>query len=148
MAGKPIKAAVEGWFTLDQDNPKLLGNQCVSCGTYYFPQHSNYCRNPECESEEFNTIELSSKGRIWSYSNAEYPPPEPFVASDPHEVFAVAAVELEKEKLIILGQLVKGVTVDDVSIGTEVELTLETLFEDDEHNHIVWKWKPLAGGEA
>ena len=145
---REIKSAREGWFTLDADNPRLLGSQCDVCKTYYFPQHAQYCRNPDCESEEFSVIELSSRGKIWSYTNAGYPPPPPFVADDPYEVFAQAAVELEKEKLVILGQLAKGVTVDDVKIGDEVQLCIETLFQDDESDYQIWKWKPVNGGEA
>jgi hypothetical protein len=30
-------------------------------------------------------------------------------------------------------------------VGDEVELVLETLFEDDEAEHIVWKWKLTEG---
>jgi hypothetical protein len=26
-----------------------------------------------------------------------------------------------------------------------MELVLDTLFEDDEAEHIVWKWKPVKG---
>ena len=133
---------------MDPDKPRLLGSQCSECKTYYFPKHEQYCRNPDCESESFEQLELSHRGKIWSYTNAGYAPPPPFVADDPYEVFALAAVELEKEKLVVLGQLVKGVTIDDVKIGDEVELVLETLFEDDESEHIVWKWKPVTANGA
>jgi len=148
MAKKTIQSAREGWFTLDQENPKLLGSRCDACGTYYFPIHEQFCRNPDCESEKFSTAELSSKGKVWSYTNAEYAPPEPFKASDPHEVFAIAAVELEKEKLIIMGQMQQGVNVADVKIGDEVKLILESLYEDDENDYVVWKWQPLPGASA
>ena len=32
----------------------------------------------------------------------------------------------------------------------EMELVLDTLFEDDENEYVVWKWRPAAatGGEA
>ena len=63
--------------------------------------------------------------------------------SDPFEPFAIAAVELEREGMVVLGQLVTGVGVDDVTIGQEVELVIETLFEDDEATRVIWKWKPL-----
>ena len=151
MTSKSIKSAREGWFTLATENPHLLGTQCSACQTYYFPKHEQYCRNPNCESESFEQIELSARGRIWSYTNAAYPPPPPFVADDPYEKFAIAAVELEKEKLVVMGQMVKGVSVEDVKIGDEVELALETLYEDDDSQYMVWKWKPVtesAGGVA
>ena len=37
----------------------------------------------------------------------------------------------------------------DLKIGQEMELTLDTLLEDDETETIVWKWKPVStGGNA
>ena len=41
-----------------------------------------------------------------------------------------------------------GVTVDDLSVGQEVELVVDTLFVDDEAEHQIYKWTPVAGGEA
>ena len=128
---------------MDESSPSLIGCQCEACKTYYFPEHSQFCRNPACDSESFTQVPLSQRGKIWSYTNAGYAPPPPFVAADPYEPFAIAAVELEKERLIVMGQLVSGVNVEDVKIGDEVELTLDTLFEDDSNEVMVWKWKPV-----
>ena len=144
MTNKTQISAREGWFTLDPEKPRLLGSQCQQCLTYYFPPEAQFCRNPACESEQFDQVELSHRGKIWSYTNAGYAPPPPFVAADPYQVFAMAAVELDKEKLVVMGQLATGVGVEDVKIGDEVELILDVLFEDDEHQHMVWKWQPVA----
>lgn len=148
MGTKTTVAAREGWYTLDADNPRLLGSQCRACKTYYFPKYESYCRNPACDSESFAEVELSARGRIWSYTNAEYPPPPPFMAADPYEPFAIAAVELETERMVVLGQLAHGVSVDDVKIGSEVRLVLETLYEDDENDYVVWKWRPVDGAAS
>ena len=43
-----------------------------------------------------------------------------------------------------MGQVVPGVGVDDLRVGDEVELVLDTLYEDDEHEYLVWKWRPIA----
>ena len=144
MSDKPSTAAIEGWYTLDNDKPHLIGTCCKSCGTYYFPKQSNYCKNPNCDSTEFEEVELSRTGKVWSYTNNCYQPPEPYVSADPFKPYAIAAVELDKEKMIVLGQVVEGVTVDDLKVGDEVEMVLETLFEDEESDKVVWKWKPLA----
>lgn len=141
---KPEVAALEGWFTLDRQQPHLLGSQCDSCGTYYFPRQGSYCRNPNCDGEAFTEVPLSRTGTIWSFTNACYKPPEPFVAADPFEPYAIAAVELEKEKMIVLGQVVSGVDVDQLKAGDKVELVLETLFEDEASRKLTWKWKPLS----
>ena len=87
---------------------------------------------------------LSRRGKLWSFTNNCYKPPAPYVAKDPYETFAVAAVELEKEKMVVLGQVVPEVGVEDLKAGMEMELVIETLFEDDENEYMVWKWRPAA----
>lgn len=144
MSDKPVNAAIEGWYTLDNEKPHLIGAQCNSCGTYYFPKMLKYCKNPACDSSEFSEVELSRSGKVWSYTNACYKPPEPFVAAEPFEPYTIAAVELEKEQMIILGQVVEGVGVEDLEVGTEMELVLDTLHETEEDTKVVWKWKPTG----
>src|SRR5664280_2538329 len=92
----PVKTrlpAIEGWFTLDEEAPALLGSRCTSCGNF---------------------------------------------------AFAIAAVELAAEQMVVMGQMVPGVDVDSLSVGSEVELVLDTLYEDDEHEYVVWKWRPVG----
>jgi uncharacterized protein len=136
--------ALEGWFTLDEVSPALLGSKCTTCGNYTFPGETQFCRNPACMGTEFDTVELSRQGRIWSYTDACYQPPPPFVPTDPHVPFCIAAVELEAEKIVVMGQIVGGVSVNDLSVGDPVELVLDTLYTDDEHEYLVWKWRPLG----
>lgn len=147
MSDKTRVPAVEGWFTTDPDRPALIGTRCTTCGTYSFPRETSFCKNPACTGREFDEVELSRRGVIWSYTNACYQPPPPYVpTTDPFEPFAIAAVELAEEKMVVLGQLVPGVDIGDLSVGTEVELVLDTLFEDDEHEYLVWKWRPVSEG--
>ncbi len=146
MSAKPVVAAIEGWYTLNADQPHLIGTRCTCCGTYYFPRQSMYCKNPACDGEEFEVVELSRTGKVWSFTNACYQPPEPFVAPDPFLPFTIAAVELEKEKMIVLGQVIAGVNVSDLKAGMEMELVLDTLFEDASSEKITWKWAPLNAG--
>jgi hypothetical protein len=40
--------------------------------------------------------------------------------------------------------VVGGVTVEDLAVGTEVEIVLDTLYEDDENEYLVWKWRPTS----
>lgn len=142
MSVKPVTAAIEGWYTLDGDKPHLIGTCCKQCGTYYFPKQTQFCRNPACDSTEFDEVTLSRTGTVWSYTDAQYKPPEPFVAAEPYVPYAIAAVQLEKEKMIVLGQVVSGVGVDQLKVGKNVELVLETLHEDDDSVKVIWKWKP------
>ncbi len=141
--------AIEGWFTEEAEGgPALLGSRCTSCGTFAFPAEKQFCRNPDCVGHEFDTVHLSRRGRIWSYTDARYQPPPPYVPADPYVPFCLAAVELTAEKLVVMGQVVDGVTVDDLSVGDEVELVVDTLYQEDDHDYLVWKWKPVKSGEA
>lgn len=141
---KPRIPAVEGWFTTDDAQPHLLGSQCTSCQSYFFPKESFFCRNPNCSGDEFAEVPLSRTGKIWSYTTNHYQPPAPYKAPDPFVPYTIAAVELEVEKMVVLGQVAAGVDPEDLSTGTTVELVLETLFEDDENEFLVWKWKPIG----
>ena len=141
MSARSRVAAIEGWCTLD-DPPHLLGSRCRSCGSYFFPRLSTFCRNPACEGTAFEDVELSRTGRIWSYTNACYQPPPPYVAADPFVPFAIAAVELSAERMIVLGQMVAGVDVAQLKVGMPVELVLETLYSEGATDKVVWKWKP------
>jgi len=141
---KPTAPVLEGWFTLDAAKPHLIGTQCKSCGTYYFPKQSVFCKNPDCDSESFDEVQLSRTGKIWSFTNACYQPPEPYVSPDPYVPYTIMAVELAKEKMIVLGQAVEGVEVSQLKAGMDVELVLEKLFEDEQSTKLTWKWKPVA----
>ncbi|HWE67642.1 MAG TPA: OB-fold domain-containing protein [Acidimicrobiales bacterium] len=136
--------AVDGWFTEGANGPALLGSRCPACGTFAFPAEKSFCRNPDCDGQEFETVELSRRGKIWSYTDARYQPPPPYVPADPYVPFCLAAVELAAEKLVVMGQVVDGVTVDDLKVGDEVELVIDTLYSEDDHDYLVWKWQPAA----
>ena len=136
--------AIEGWFTTG-DEPALIGNKCTTCGTVFFPKASSFCRNTDCDGAAFADTELSRQGRVWSFTDAQYQPPPPYIPrTDPYEPFALAAVELDDEQMVILGQLAEGVTVADLEVGQQVELVVEPLYSDDDTEYLVYKWKPVA----
>lgn len=129
---------VEGWFTLE-DEPRLLGLRCPECRTYVFPPRALACPNPECSASELEPVELSRTGTVWSYTVNHYAPPEPYVAPDPFVPYAVAAVELADEQMVILGQVAGDPSA--LAVGAPVELVVDTLFTDDAGDHVVWKWR-------
>lgn len=134
---------IEGWFTTGPE-PALIGSSCTSCSTVFFPRTQGFCRNPACSGEEFADTELSRRGRIWSYTDAQYQPPPPYIpAADPYVPFALAAVELP-EGLVVLGQVADGYGVGDLTVGDEVELVVETLYTDETGDRTTWRWKPAA----
>ena len=134
--------AIEGWFTTG-DEPALLGNRGKETGSYFFPRTLAFSRNPAAPSEALEEVELGRRGRVWSFTTNHYPPPEPYVAPDPFVPYTVVAVELADEHMVVLGQLADGADPATLKVGDEVELELGTLYEDDDHEYVVWKWRPV-----
>lgn len=136
--------AIDGWFTTTRD-PALVGTQCGECGSYFFPPERVLCRNPACSSTDLQEVALSRRGRVWSFAVNHYAAPAPYIGKEPFEPYTVVAVELSVEQMVILGQLAEAADPETLSIGDEVEVTIEPLFTDDDGNeHIVWKWMPAS----
>jgi uncharacterized protein len=134
--------AIEGWF----NDSALLGTRCDACSTTFFPPERTMCRNPSCASTDLSEVELSRRGKVWTFSVNHYEAPAPYVApTDPFEPYTVVAVELVDEAMVVLGQLASDADPSGLKVGDEVEVTIEPLFTDDEgQTHMVWKWKPTA----
>ena len=140
-------AAVEGLFTLDLDEPRLIGGRARSRGSYFFPK-ALAGADPACLGDEIEEVLLSRTGRVWSFTTGEYAPPAPYVIpGDEFEPYVIAAVELAEEKLVVLGQVISGVSVDDLAVGMEMELVIDVLYSDDDHDYLVWKWAPTGHRE-
>ncbi|MCZ7630698.1 MAG: OB-fold domain-containing protein [Microthrixaceae bacterium] len=124
------RPAVEGWFTMPEpgtgESPHLIGTRCAGSGTFFFPPERVMSRAPGFAGSQLEEVLLSNRGRLWSWTDAQYQPPPPYVpVSDPHEPFCIAAVELEAEQMVVLGQVRAGVSVDDLELGMEMELVLD-----------------------
>ncbi len=137
-----MQPAIEGWFSTDGGavNPTsdesgqthLIGGKCPQCATYVFPPRENNCPNPGCDSDELTLVPLSRRGTLWSYTENRYAPPPPYPSPDPFQPFAVAAVELADEGLIVLGKVVEGTLAADLTVGMTMELTTMALYTDDD----------------
>ena len=133
--------AVEGWFTTGEE-PHLIGSRCSECGTYTFPPETFSCRNPRCSSTTLDAAPLSRRGRIWSFSVNHYAAPPPALSPDPFVPYAVAAVELEEERMVVLGQIASGTDLEGLRVGRSVELVVEPIIRGADE--VVWKWKPVG----
>ena len=140
--------AVEGLFTHDPEEPRLIGGRVPGTDSYFFPKHLGGS-DPRVGPAEPEEVLLSRRGRVWSYTTSHYRPPPPFVAaSEPYEPITIAAVELETEQMVVLGQCVGGISPEDLRVGMEMELVVETLYADDDCEYQGWKWRPVAAGAA
>ncbi|MEW9553812.1 Zn-ribbon domain-containing OB-fold protein [Nonomuraea sp. NPDC050783] len=133
--------AIEGWFAVEGDGAVLLGTRCAGCGTVCFPPRPGSCPNPWCAGGGTEAVRLPRRGRVWSYTNAAYPPPAPYVAARPYVPVTLAAVELDGPRaegggIVVLGQ-VAGLTVDELEVGMELELTAGPLADGP----LVWMWR-------
>ena len=145
--GSAVLPVIEGWFTTG-DEPALLGTRCRTCGSAFFPRETTFCRNPACDGEDLDEVELPRRGRVWSYTDARYQPPPPYVPrhaeGEEYQPFAIAAVELEGEGMVVLGQVADGYGLDDLAIGTDVELVVEPLYAADDTTYLTWRWRPTS----
>jgi uncharacterized OB-fold protein len=143
--------AVEGWFTLD-DQPRLLGSRCRQTGTYFFPPQEAFVPVPGVTEPDLEPVELSRTGTLWSWAVNHYAPPEPYVSPDPFVPYTVCAVELDVERMVVLGQLAPGADAGSLQIGMEMELELGTLFAEgegaDATDTVVWMWRPVTSGRT
>ena len=147
--GKKKVPAVEGMFTMDAANPTLIGGKSRSSGSYYFPKDLAG-NDPEAASNESREeVFLSREGKVWSYTSADYPPALPYIITEePFKPFVIAAVELEKEGMVICGQMMPGIQISDMEVGMDVQVALDVLYEDGEYQYMVWKWEPVRKGHG
>ncbi|MCH5672702.1 bifunctional MaoC family dehydratase N-terminal/OB-fold nucleic acid binding domain-containing protein [Streptomyces gilvus] len=99
---------------------RLLIQRCAACGTIRFPwlPGCNACGGPD-----WDTVEASGEGRVYSYVVMHHPP---FPAFDPP--YAVALIELAEGVRMISNVI--GVPCDKVRIGLPVHLEFQSY--DDE----------------
>lgn len=136
--------AIDDWFTVD-GAPHLIGTRCGETGSYFFPPERNASRAPGHLDAELTDVPLSRTGKLWSYTNAGYKPPAPYVAqTDPYVPFCIAAVELADEQMVVLGQCPVGITPDDLEVGMDMELVIDTLDTTDDAELLIWKWQPVG----
>jgi len=140
--------AVDGWFTMNEAAPALAGARGTQSGSFYWPTGIAVSGNPHAPGEEREPVELSRTGTLWSWTTNHYAPPEPYVAPDPFVPYTVCAVELAREQMVVLGPLATAADPAALQVGMQMELVLGPLYEDDEHEYVVWQWAPLAGASS
>jgi len=141
MSKKERVPIIEDLFTYLTDDPRIIANRCKKCGTISFPKLP-FCHNPDCcekVRDNVEEIQLSKRGKLWTYTVQVYAPPLPF-KMDPFEPFAVGMVDFP-EGLRMIGMLTRK---DNLKIGMEVETTVGRLYEDGENEYITYMFAPVA----
>lgn len=100
------------WFEAAREH-RLVVQRCAQCGTLRHPP-GPCC--PECQSFEWDTVEASGRGTLYSYVVAHHPR---------HPAFdfplLIALVELEEGTRLITN--LTGIDPDDVVIGMPLEVS-------------------------
>src|SRR5436190_20231203 len=69
----------------------LLGSRCVKCGEVRFPVNA-FC--PQCCTETTETLRLSRRGILYSFTVQRFRPPPPYRGPEEFEPYGVGMIEL------------------------------------------------------
>ena len=129
---KPI---ADNLFTWPSDSPKLIGSKDVETGRYFFPAKN---------SNQHERVELSSKGKLWTWTVQRFLPKTPYidqVSPEDFKPYAVGYIELPGE--IMVESRIVDIDPADLEIGMEMELTIEPFVKNDEGEELmIFAFKP------
>ena len=142
--------AAEGWFTMDEAAPQLLGRTRHESGLVLLADRRSRCRATRARRAR-NASRSSCRARGTA------------VVVDDEPLRAARAVRRARPVRAVHG--VRGrarapsrwscsassrpaPTPTQLEVGMEMELVLGPLYEDDEHEYVVWQWAPLRQGSA
>lgn len=126
-------------WRLQAERYRLLGGRCRQCGRVNVPERP-VC--PGCGSEDVETVKLSGRGEVYSYT-VMYKAPDSFERSVP---YVVALVRLEEGALI--SAQITDVDLDDVVVGMAVEVVFRQWRQYGPDGHIVYGYKFRPAGLA
>ena len=108
-------------FAVFLRNGYLMGSRCRDCGFQTFPPRAD-C--PECLSGEFEFVEYSGKGTVWTYTRIDAAP----TGFDEDAPYTCVVVELEGGGRL-LGWSGETLPQEEVTIGLDVQV-VPRIFED------------------
>lgn len=134
--GRKSIAAVPGSFEIENGQPYLVGTKCSKCGSAFFPPRY-VC--PYCLSDEgVEKARLGNNAILYSYTviniaSKEFKPP-----------YAFGYVILKHEKIRIPTLITNFDIAQELKSGSEVEMVIEKLRDDEEGNELVtYKFQPV-----
>ena len=142
MAGKQIPIQ-EGLFTWPSAEPRLIGSKCNQCGGVVFPAQVSCSA---CCIQDSVNIELSTTGKLWSWTIQGFlPKSPPYARQETPESFVpygVGYVELP-EKVLVETRLTRN-DPDELKIGMTMELVIESFIQDTDGNDLMcFAFKPV-----
>lgn len=132
----PQVAIDERLFSWPSNDPHLLGSRCTGCGVVTFPTQGS-C--PGCNSEDMETIELPTRGTLWTFTTQGFRPKGPpeggYLGDDTEDTFQtyhLGYVELPGHC-----KLESRLVGDSFEIGMEMELVIVPFRVDDRGDEVM-----------
>ena len=127
----PVPDAVTTPFWEATKAGKLMVQRCIDCGNrFFYPRE----RDPVCLSDNLEWVEVSGKGRIYSFIVVRQPG-NPAFADDVPYIYAI--VQLDEGPR--MNGNVTGIPIEDVQIDMLVEVHFE-----ERGDQMIPQWKPAA----
>ena len=128
----PYKSSIPLSWRLKRALYRLVGTECRTCSTVYFPPRS-VC--PKCRRKgDIAEKQLSGNGEIYSYTII-HTAPAGFEHATP---YAIAIVKTD-ENVLVTGQVVAPF--NDIGIGKRVEMVFRKISEDGNSGIINYGFK-------
>ena len=125
------------------DKVDLMGTRCLNCGEVFLGAVPA-CEN--CQSEQLESIALSRKGKLYSYTVNWNKPGGDYKGPEPFQPFAVGLVELP-EGIRIVSEIA-DVDFNNLKINMNVLLSIRELYTDPRGRKIItFKFTPENGGK-
>jgi uncharacterized OB-fold protein len=111
-------------FAVHLKDGRIMGSRCQKCGFQTFPPRAD-C--PECRSGDFEFVEYSGKGKIFTFSTISAVP----TGFDDMGEYTCIVVELE-EGGRCMAWLGESLSVSDLTVGMEVQVVPQIFGEIEE----------------
>ena len=140
-AKKKQVPVLEGAWTApssSREKPQLIGSECPHCGEIYFPKKAkNLCVH--CQREGLKDKKLSRHGQINTFSVIMQQPGGNYYHGP--VPYAIGIVELPEG--VYIETPLKADRLEDLSVGMEVELVIEKIWEDQTGTELIgFKFQP------
>ena len=127
-----------GYFTVPDDPaeaPRLLGSRCEDCREHFFPRRAVCAR---CLSQRTTDVLLGPRGTLYSFTFVHFP----LFGSTrvEHVGYGVGLIDLPEGPRV---QLPLAGSQEDYRIGMAVEAELEPMREEDGHDVVIIRFRPV-----
>jgi len=126
-------------WTSSKDKPQLIGSECPHCGEIFFPRKTKkLCIH--CQKEGLRDIKLSRCGKIDALTIITQQPGGGYYFGP--VPYAMGVVELPEG--VYIDTPLKAERLEDLSIGQEVELVIEPIWDDGKGTELTgFKFQPV-----